>query len=91
METLLEGLKQLIEAYVGNYGWLAAFVTWVGTARLIFKPIMTAIESIVAATDTKEDDKRLEEIKKSKVYYWLLYFLDYFASIKAPVMMKGKK
>lgn len=88
MEVILEGLKQLIELYIGQYGWLAAFVSWVGTARLVFKPIMTAIESIIAATPSKNDDKSLEEVKASQWYYWLIFLLDYFASIKAPSQMK---
>lgn len=91
MEAILEGLKQLIQIYIGEYGWLAAFVTYVGTARLVFKPIMTAIEAIVAQTPSADDDKRLEEIKASRWYYWLVYFLDYFGSIKVPSIMRGRK
>ena len=91
LDLILEGLKNLLEAYAGQYGIIVLVVTWVGTLRLIFKPLMTAVESIIAATPSKDDDRRLEEIKNSTWYYWFVYLLDWFASIKLPAQTKSNR
>ena len=91
MDLLFEALKSLFEAYGGQYGFVVQAVTWIGTARLVFKPIMAAIESIVAQTPSKDDDKKLEEVKASQWYYWLVFTLDWFASIKFPSLMRGRR
>lgn len=82
MELLLEGLKHLIEAYGGQYGIVVQLVAILGSVRLVVKPLMTAYESYVASTPDTSDDKRLEDIKASTWYYWLIFMLDWFASIK---------
>lgn len=82
MEMILEGLKLLIESYGGQFGWAVQVVAWVGTLRLIVKPVMVAIETIVATTETTEDDKKLEEVKASRWYYWFIFVIDWVASIK---------
>lgn len=88
MELLFEALKSLLESYGGQYGIVVQIVTIIGTARLVFKPIMVAIEQIVSSTPSQEDDKKLEEVKESTWYKYLVFALDWFASIKLP---KAKK
>lgn len=81
-------LKSLIETLAGANGGvlqvLAVIVSVVGTARLIFKPIMSAARSIVQATANPNDDLILDNIEKSKAYQVIEFVVDYILSIKLP-------
>lgn len=77
-----EFLKPLLEAYAGQYGWAVTALTYIGTARVIFKPLMTAIESVVVATPSKSDDSKLAVMKKSALYKGLVWVLDFLGSVK---------
>jgi hypothetical protein len=57
----------------------------VGGLRLVFKPIMAIIESVIAYTPYDSDDKALANVKKSKAYTFLAWFVDWSASVKLPV------
>src|SRR5258706_15776313 len=47
----LAGLVQpVLDTLLGKYGWLAAVVAGIGALRIVFKPLMLALESYVAAT-----------------------------------------
>lgn len=78
----LEFLKPLLEAYAGQYGWAVTLLTYIGTARVVFKPVMTAVESVVISTPSKSDDTKLEKIKKSKGYKMFVWVLDFLGSVK---------
>lgn len=83
-ETIFEIIKNIVETYGPQYPWLVTAIAFVGTFRLVVKPVMAAIEQIVKATPTKEDDKVLEEVKQSQAYKWFLFVLDWLTSIKIP-------
>lgn len=86
-------LQPLIEALAGKYGSVAqvmsAVVMAIGTLRIFFKPIMEAIEKIVANTETKSDDAKLEQVKKSLAFRAFVFFMDFALSIKVPTLVKA--
>lgn len=82
MEAIADFLKPLLEAYGGEYGWAVTVLTYIGTFRVIFKPLMTGIEGVIAATPSKEDDKKLAEIKEHKAYKFVVWLVDFLGSIK---------
>lgn len=55
-----------------------------GVARLILKPIMVGIKAFVAETESKEDDKKLEEVMQTKWYKVIAFIFDYILSLKLP-------
>lgn len=76
MDMFLELIK--------SFPWFSDLVMIMGTARIIFKPLFTLIETIISTTPSKEDDKKWEDIKGSKMFAFLMYLVDYVASVKIP-------
>lgn len=68
----------------GNGGWLLTIVAFIGSFRLIFKPIVSGIRVIVDATPTQTDNEFLDKVLSSKWYGLFQYLLDWFISIKLP-------
>ena len=88
MEALSEFLRPLLEAYAGNYGWAVTILTYMGTFRLIFKPLMTGIEGVIAATPSKKDDETLKEVKAHTAYKVVVWLVDFLGSIKIDKLKK---
>lgn len=85
MEQLLELLKPLLEAFGGQSGVVVQVIAWVGSARLLLKPLqplMLAIEEIIVKSETKKDDELLAKLKASKAVRIVKYLADYLLSIK---------
>lgn len=81
-------MEQLIAEMVMNHPALMSVVVVLGVFRMVFKPIMTAVQVYVEATPSTSDDEKFEEIKQSSVYKAIAWFADYLLSIKLP---KAKK
>jgi len=84
MESLLEFLSPLIEAYGGKFGWLVSAISVIGTLRLLVKPVMAIVEVVVKLTPSKEDDNLHNEILENKIVKMLLFVFDWLASLKIP-------
>ena len=84
MEQLSLIIGPLLSAYIGEYGWAVQIVSVIGTCRLFFKPIMAAIESSVAATESKNDDVVLGKVKGNSIYKGFVFLIDMLGSIKIP-------
>lgn len=82
MEQLSVILASLASAYVGEYGWAVQVVAVVGSLRLFFKPIVSALESAVASTESKNDDVILGKVKENSFYKAFVFVLDLVGSIK---------
>jgi len=89
MDMIFQMIRGLIEQYGADFPWLVNAIVIVGTFRLIVKPIVTAIESIVKETPTTKDDEVLERVQRSPAYTWFFYVLDWFTSIKIPPRKKS--
>jgi hypothetical protein len=76
-------MEQILEI-IGQYPIVASILAVIGGLRLVFKPVMTAIEAVVAATPTKKDDLALEKTKDSAIYKAFVWLVDYLSSVKLP-------
>ena len=65
-----------------KYPVLTTVLLVVGLLRLTVKPLIEFLRARVAATETKEDDERLDRIERSWWLRALLFALDWGASIK---------
>lgn len=61
---------------------VARVLMYVGFFRLVFKPIMTALNIFVRMTPTDADNRLLDNLQKSVPYAVFIYGLDWFGSIK---------
>lgn len=65
-----------------KHPWIVTVLLVVGTLRLAVKPAFSIWHTYVAATETTKDDEFLEKVETSKWLKWILYALDYVASVK---------
>lgn len=85
MESILEMIKPLIEAYGGQFGPFVQFLAFLGSARLFlkpFQPLEKAIKEVILATPSKKDDELLEKAEQSQWYRFIKFCIDWFFSIK---------
>lgn len=78
-------LISILTVAITKFPILSSVFMVMGVMRAAFKPLMSLIETVVAATPTKADDEVLTEVKASKVYTSIVWLVDYFASVKIPV------
>jgi len=81
-EQAMELAKPLIEALLGQHGFMVQVVAVVGALRLVFKPVMSAARAYVLSTPSTKDDAVLDKVEGHKAYKIAVYLLDYIASIK---------
>lgn len=70
--------------------WLPKALMYVGLARMIMKPIMTAVQEVVKVTPSQKDDVFLEKVLESKIYKGFSWVLDYVLSVKLPKVEEKK-
>jgi hypothetical protein len=83
MDIILQGLAE-------QAPWLVDVIFWIGFARLVMKPIMTAVGEIIDLTPTQADDAFWDKVLESKIYKGLVFALDYVASVKLPKKTESK-
>lgn len=76
MDIIIDSIKE--------YPWFTNLVIIMGTLRLIFKPMFSLINVVVEATPTEKDNKIWRRIQESKQMRFIVWLVDYFASIKLP-------
>ena len=72
----------VIAALTAKYGWLLAVVSWIGVLRAVFKPLMLLVEATVKATPGLADDEAIAKFESGPIYKWLVWGLDWLASVK---------
>ena len=82
MEQVLVFLQPLLESYGGKYGWLLQAITIIGSLRVMIKPLRDVIHTYVNITPSTKDNEKLAEVEKSKIYKGVMYFIDWFSSVK---------
>lgn len=65
-----------------KYPVIFAIVSYMGMARLIMKPLMSFLHEYVLITPSEKDNILLKKVEESKVFKAIVWFLDYFASLK---------
>lgn len=81
-------MTEFLLMLAAKYPIILTIVSVIGVLRVIFKPLMMIIETIVAATPSKKDDEKFNKFKSSSTYAFIVKFLDFFASIKLPKPVK---
>ena len=85
MEELLLLLKPLIEMYAGHLGPVVQVIAFIGSARLILKPLQPlekVIKEVIAATPSTKDDELLAKAEGSKAVKFIKFMVDYLLSVK---------
>lgn len=82
MEQLLQFLTPLIEVYGGGQGWLVQAITVIGSLRVMIKPLRDLVHAYVNVTPSMKDNEKLSSVEESKVYKGIMYFIDWFSSVK---------
>jgi hypothetical protein len=75
-------ITQFIVGFASTHPWLVTVASIMGAFRLLFKPIMGAIEAYVKSTPTTADDAFFETVEHSGTYKALAWCLDWFGSVK---------
>lgn len=75
-------MEELILALATKYPVLVTVLTVIGTLRLVMKPLFSFLHEYVLITETKKDDELLAKVEGSKYFKWVMYVLDYLASVK---------
>jgi len=78
-------MEDLFAGLVIQYPKLAGLLIGIGTFRLFFKPIFSALEKAVADSASKRDDLILENVKKHRVFKSFVWVLDFLFSVKVPI------
>lgn len=67
---------------VARFPWLSAVLLAVGVLRVTLKPVFAILHQVTAQTETPADDAFVEKVEQSKPVKWLLFALDWLASVK---------
>ena len=86
-----DAVQNVIDTLAGKHGWVTCLLAAMGALRLIFKPIMMALENYVANTPSDTDDQKLAKFEASPIYRGLSHLLDYVGSVKLPTVHKAIK
>lgn len=76
-------MQELID-FLSKYPALLNVILVMGTARMIFKPLMVFIQEVVNVTPSTKDNEIFEAIKANPIYKGFAFLLDYVGSIKLP-------
>jgi len=68
-----------------KYSVFVSILAFVGSMRLLFKPVFSLARVVVDLTKTPKDNELLDKAEGSKIYKGLVFLVDYIASIKLPV------
>ena len=80
--------QPFIDGLLGKYGWLTTVLLAIGSLRILFKPLMLALENYVRQTPTPTDDARLAKFEAGTIYKLIAFLVDLGASIKLPPLKK---
>lgn len=78
----MEELTNLVLNLIQSYPKLGTIVAIIGTLRVIFKPLFSFLDVIVAATPSTKDEELLGKVKDSKAFKAFSFLVDYVGSIK---------
>jgi len=82
-------IQPFVDGLLGKYGWLTTVLLAIGALRILFKPIMLALESAL-----QNDPAKLAAVQKFEagpIYKTLATILDVGASIKLPLVKPPTK
>jgi len=84
MEAAMAFIQPFLVQYAAQYTWLFTILLVMGSFRLFFKPLMTIFKGVVDLTPSQKDDEFYAKMLEHKAYKTVVFFIDWFASIKLP-------
>lgn len=78
--TAATAASGVFQALSGKFGWIVTIFTVMGILRTLFKPVMLAIENVVA--NDPEKAKALADFEGGTIFKIISFVLDFGASIK---------
>lgn len=85
IETVWPVMGAFILGYAEQYPLIFTIILYMGSARLVMKPLMSLVLVVVDLTPSTSDNEFLEKLKTYWWYKSLVYLLDWSASVKLPV------
>jgi len=85
----IDPLQPLLDAAASKYGWVMKVVVVIGSLRIVFKPLMLAIENFVKQTASPTADAKLAKFEAGPIYKAICVALDLGASIKLPLVAQA--
>lgn len=79
---------ELLDYLMIQYPIMTKIFLVIGLFRILFKPLMSAIQQRVELTIDKEDDAKFRKFMESKWYVLLSFLFDLSTSIKLPKIEK---
>ena len=80
----MEAIAAFIIEIAGKYPVMASILFIIGLLRLVFKPLVSIAQAYVAYTPKLEDDAALNKFMEGRIYKAIVWFVDFFGSIKLP-------
>lgn len=80
--------EDFLVTLVTKFPWLVTVLLVMGGLRMVFKPLMLAIEWYVKQTPGEADDVAIMKFQAGPIYKVLSIALDFLASVKLPVVKK---
>jgi hypothetical protein len=77
-------LQPVLDGLLGKYGWLTTVLLVIGTLRILFKPIMLALENALKSDPPKY--AAIQKFEAGPIYKAVATVLDVGASIKLPLV-----
>ena len=77
-------MESLLIELATKYQWFMVICIVIGVFRMVFKPIMSIIDAVIAYTPTTTDDVAWAGIKENRIYKGFIWAVDYLLSIKLP-------
>ena len=81
--TASQSVTPFIVSFAASHAWLATILFVIAVLRVVMKPIMTVVESIIHAS-APADDAKLAAFEQGTIYRWVLWVIDWLGSIKTP-------
>ncbi len=82
LDTAAVVAQPFIVGLAAKHPWLVSLLAVVATLRLVFKPIMSAVEAYVKSTPSATDDEWVAKAQHSPAFRAFAWVLDYLGSIK---------
>lgn len=90
IDTAAAVAQPFIVTFVQKYPWLITVLAAMGTLRLVFKPLVSAVEMYVKSTPGSGDDEWVAKAQHSAAFKAFAWLLDYLGSIKVGPQFTAK-
>jgi hypothetical protein len=89
-DTATSVVTPFIVTFAQSHPVVLTILAAIASLRLVFKPLMSAIEAFVKSSPSTDDDAVLENVEHSKAFKVLAYLLDWLGSVKVGPQFTAK-